>query len=58
MTVLITLMGPRSRSMEDKHMLFWNQGDFGYVKQEVDSMMALCMPKQKVRMTLESHNAL
>ena len=35
--------------MEGKHHMFWTQGDFGYVKQEVDSMMALCVPKQKVR---------
>lgn len=34
--------------MEGKHEEFWNQGDFGYVKKEVDSMMTLCKPKKKV----------
>ena len=36
--------------MEGKHELFWNQGDFGYVKGVVDSMMTLCKPKSKVRL--------
>ena len=34
--------------MEGKHEEFWNQGDFGYVKKEVDSMMTLCKPLAKV----------
>ena len=34
--------------MEGKHEEFWNQGDFGYVKKEVDSIMTLCKPQTKV----------
>ena len=34
--------------MEGKHEEFWRQGDFGYVKKEVDSMMNLCKPQNKV----------
>ena len=34
--------------MEGKHEEFWNQGDFDYVKKEVDSMMTLCKPQSKV----------
>ena len=29
--------------------MFWRQGDFGYTKQVVDTMMALCYPQQKGR---------
>jgi hypothetical protein len=39
----------RAKDMEGKHEEFWKQGDFGYVKKEVDSMMTLCKPKKKVR---------
>ena len=35
--------------MEGKHEEFWNQGDFGYVKKELDTMMTLCKPIAKVR---------
>ena len=38
----------RARDIEGKHEEFWNQGDFGYVKKEVDSMMTLCKPQTKV----------
>lgn len=34
--------------MDGKHEEFWRQGDFGYVKKEVDSMMTLCKPQAKV----------
>lgn len=37
--------------MKGKHEKFWEQGDFGYVKKEVDSMMTLCKPKKKVEST-------
>ena len=37
---------PWSKTMEEKHDTFWTQGDFGYVKQEIDSMMQLCYPRQ------------
>ena len=40
----------RAGNMEVKHELFWHQGDFGYVKGVVDSMMTLCKPKSKVRL--------
>ena len=28
--------------MEKKHKLFWNQGDFGYVKNVKDSLVPIC----------------
>ena len=34
--------------MEGKTDMFWAQGDFGYIKQEVDSMMDLCTPNTKL----------
>lgn len=34
--------------MEGKAELFWKQGDFGYVKDVVDSLVVLCKPKSKV----------
>ena len=34
--------------MDGKLQEFWRQGDFGYVKKELDSMMMLCIPKDKV----------
>ena len=34
--------------MDGKHEEFWRQGDFGYVKKEVDSIMTLCKPQAKV----------
>ena len=37
---------PWATTMEEKTELFWKQGDFGYVKQEVDSTMLLCAPPQ------------
>ena len=37
---------PWTQTMEAKHDMFWKQGDFGYVKQEVDSMLYLCHPQQ------------
>ena len=39
--------------MEEKHELFWKQGDFGYVKDVVDSMMTLCKPQAKVTTHLQ-----
>ena len=36
--------------MEEKHELFWNQGDFGYVKAVTDSMMPICSPEKEVRL--------
>ena len=38
----------RASNMEEKHEMFWRQGDFGYVKDVVDSMMTLCKPQAKV----------
>lgn len=38
----------RSKTMAGKHEEFWKQGDFGYVKKEMDSMMTLCKPKKTV----------
>lgn len=40
---------PWTKTLEEKHETFWRQGDFGYIKQEVDSMMQLCTPQQKGR---------
>lgn len=37
---------PWASTMEDKMNLFWKQGDFGYVKNEVDSMIQFCSPSQ------------
>ena len=39
---------PWSSTMEGKTDMFWAQGDFGYIKQEVDSMMDLCTPNTKL----------
>ena len=38
----------RASSMEEKHKLFWNQGDFGYVKSVTDSVMPICGPEKEV----------
>ena len=40
---------PWTKTIEEKHDMFWRQGDFGYAKQVVDTMMALCYPQQKGR---------
>ena len=34
--------------MEEKHELFWKQGDFGYVKDVKDSLMTFCKPEKQV----------
>ena len=47
-TSIVLCVPHRARDMEGKHEEFWNQGDFGYVKKEVDSMMTLCKPRTKV----------
>ena len=44
---------PRASNMEEKHELFWKQGDFGYVKDVADSMMTLCKPQAKVSTHLQ-----
>ena len=41
-------MFSRAQDMAGKHEEFWKQGDFGYVKKEMDSMMTLCKPQNKV----------
>jgi len=41
--------------MEEKHEMFWHQGDFGYVKDVVDSMMTLCKPQAKVNSFTDSY---
>ena len=41
--------------MEGKHEEFWKQGDFGYVKKEIDSMMVLCKAKKKVPRPPHTH---
>jgi protein O-GlcNAc transferase len=38
---------PWGKTIDDKMELFWKQGDFGYVKDVVDSLIMLCKPKQK-----------
>ena len=38
----------RSSSMKEKHELFWRQGDFGYVKDVIDSLMTLCKHEKSV----------
>ena len=43
----------RASNMEEKHELFWKQGDFGYVKDVVDSMMTLCKPQAKVMTNIQ-----
>lgn len=40
--------------MDGKHEEFWRQGDFGYIKKEVDSMMTLCKPQAKVNPLVNS----
>jgi len=52
--VHVCVLFPRAKTIEGKRAMFWTQGDFGYMKQEMDSMMALCRPKQKVRCTAAS----
>ena len=39
--------------MEGKREMFWKQGDFGYVKDVVDSLVVLCKPKSKVWSAVE-----
>ena len=39
----------RATTLEEKGEQFWYQGDFGYVKQVVDSLMELCAPQALVR---------
>ena len=34
--------------MESKAEEFWEQGDFGYVKKELDTFKTLCKPQIKV----------
>ena len=34
--------------MDSKQEEFWRQGDFGYVKNEVDSLKTICKPSTKV----------
>lgn len=41
----------RASDIDGKTEEFWRQGDFGYVKKELDSMMVLCKPKEKVLVT-------
>lgn len=38
---------PWTQTLEEKHEMFWRQGDFGYIKQEMESMMQLCYPLQQ-----------
>ncbi len=38
----------RSTNIEGKAEDFWKQGDFGYVKKEMDSLTTLCKPQVKV----------
>ena len=38
---------PWAQSMEGKMDLFWTQGDFGYIKKEVDSLTHVCSPNSK-----------
>lgn len=38
----------RSRDLNQNAEEFWTQGDFGYVKKEVDSLKTLCKPQGKV----------
>ena len=39
---------PRANSIKDQQKIFWEQGDFGYLKNFLDSMMNLCVPQNKV----------
>lgn len=34
--------------MDGKHEEFWRQGDFGYVKNEIDTLKTICKPSAKV----------
>lgn len=36
-----------ANSIKDQQKIFWEQGDFGYLKNFLDSMMNLCVPQNK-----------
>ncbi|KAL5484492.1 hypothetical protein EMCRGX_G021003 [Ephydatia muelleri] len=44
---------PWVNTMQEKHELFWNQGDFGYVKEVVDTLQLLCIPRDADDSSLE-----
>lgn len=37
-------------SMKKQEKLFWDQGDFGYIKKRLDSMKTMCEPDIKVKL--------
>ena len=47
-TCISSFLLQRAKDLEAKHELFWHQGDFGYVKDVVDSMLTICEPREKV----------
>lgn len=42
----IHLHQPWAKTMEDQVQLFWEQGDFGYIKKMKSQVMELCQPKE------------
>eukprot|EP00112_Aurelia_sp_Birch-Aquarium-sp1_P024077 Seg745.5 transcript_id=Seg745.5/GoldUCD/mRNA.D3Y31 product="EGF domain-specific O-linked N-acetylglucosamine transferase" protein_id=Seg745.5/GoldUCD/D3Y31 len=36
-----------ARTMADQQKIFWEQGDFGYLKKFMDGMMTLCKPREE-----------
>ena len=44
--------------MEEKHEMFWNQGDFGYVKAVTDSMMPICSSEKEVYTCVDHKQAM
>ena len=38
----------RAGTIEEQQKIFWDQADFGYLKNFLDGMLDLCKPKKKV----------
>jgi len=38
---------PWAKTLEDQVRMFWEQGDFGYIKKMKDQVLELCLPKEK-----------
>lgn len=40
----------RAKTLEDQVRLFWEQGDFGYIKKMKRQLLDLCQPNEPVMM--------
>ena len=53
--ILVIIELYRAKTLEDQVRLFWEQGDFGYIKKMKGQVLDLCQPNEPVIMIIYTY---